>query len=192
MAITLPALPYAPDALEPHLSAETIEYHYGKHHRAYVENLNKLVIGTPFEEATLEEIVRGATGSLFNNAAQAWNHSFYWDCLSPHGGGDPSPELAAALEQAFGSVDDFRTAFTRAASTLFGSGWVWLVQRHDGGLAIVSTHNASTPLTSADTPLLVCDVWEHAYYIDHRNARPRYLEAFWKLVNWSFVASRRR
>ncbi len=192
MAIELPPLPYAADALLPHLSAETLEYHYGKHHRGYVDNLNKLILGTEFEDAALEEIVRKATGAVFNNAAQVWNHTFYWQCLSPHGGGDPDGELQAALERAFGGIDAFRDSFTKAALGQFGSGWAWLVKRPDGNLAIVTTANASTPITGADTPLLVCDVWEHAYYVDYRNARPRYLEAFWKLVNWSFVTSRMR
>ncbi len=192
MAIELPPLPYAADALLPHLSAETLEYHYGKHHRGYVDNLNKLVLGTEFEEAALDDIVRKATGAIFNNAAQVWNHSFYWQCLSPHGGGDPDGELQAALERAFGGIDAFRDSFTKAALGQFGSGWAWLVKRPDGNLAIVTTANASTPVIGADTPLLVCDVWEHAYYIDYRNARARYLEAFWKLVNWSFVAGRMR
>ncbi len=190
MAIELPPLPYAADALLPHLSAETLEYHYGKHHRGYVDNLNRLILGSGFEESALDDIVRKATGAIFNNAAQVWNHSFYWQCLSPHGGGDPDGELLAALERAFGGIDAFRDSFTKAALGQFGSGWAWLVKRPDGNLAIVTTANASTPITGADTPLLVCDVWEHAYYIDYRNARPRYLEAFWKLVNWSFVASR--
>lgn len=188
MAHTLPELSYAMDALEPHISQETLEYHYGKHHRTYVDKLNGLIDGTEFAKASLEDIVRASSGGLFNNAAQAWNHSFYWNCLSPNGGGQPESELAKAIDQAFGSFDAFHKQFSDRAVTLFGSGWAWLVKQADGGLAIVQTSNADTPLTGNDTPLLTCDVWEHAYYIDYRNARPKYLEAFWQLVNWDFVA----
>lgn len=187
MAIELPPLPFARDALEPHISAETLDYHYGKHHQAYAEQLNKQILGTEFEALSLEDIVRSASGPIFNNAAQVWNHSFYWNCLSPRGGGEPEGRLAVAIDQAFGSFELFRQYFTQAALTLFGAGWVWLVQRPDGQLALVSASNAGTPITGEDRPLLTCDIWEHAYYIDHRNARPRYVEAFWKLVNWPFV-----
>ena len=190
MAIELPALPYAKNALEPHISAETIDFHYGKHHQAYVTNLNNLIKGTEFEAAELEAIVKKSSGGVFNNAAQVWNHSFYWNCLKPNGGGEPSGKLAEAINAAFGSFAAFKEQFTQTAITTFGSGWAWLVQRPDGSLGLVSTPNAATPLTGSDTPLLTCDVWEHAYYIDYRNARPKYVEAFWNLVNWDFVASR--
>ena len=163
MAIELPALPYDRAALEPHISAETIDFHYGKHHQTYVTNLNNLIAGTEFESADLESIVRKAQGGLFNNAAQVWNHTFYWNCLKPNGG--------------------------KTAIGTFGSGWAWLVQRADGSLALVSTANAATPLTGTDKPLLTCDVWEHAYYVDYRNARPKYVEAFWNLGNWDFAAA---
>ena len=190
MAHPLPPLPWPRDALAPHISAETIDYHYGKHHQAYVTNLNNLVKGTEFEQATLEDIVRKSSGPVFNNAAQVWNHTFYWNGLSPKGGGEPSGRLADGIKAAFGSFGQFVETFTKTAIGTFGSGWAWLVQRPDGTLAIVSTSNAATPLTTTDTPLLTCDVWEHAYYVDYRNARPAYVEAFWKLVDWSAVASR--
>jgi len=183
----LPPLPYDKNALAPHISAETLEFHHGKHHQAYVTNLNNLITGTPFENSTLEQIVTEATGPVFNNAAQVWNHTFYWRCLSPKGGGDPTGALAGAITSAFGSVNAFREQFTKTAVGTFGSGWGWLVKQSDGKLAIVSTSNAGNPLTSGQKPLLTCDVWEHAYYIDYRNARPKYVEAFWKLVNWDFV-----
>ena len=189
MAHTLPDLPYAMDALEPHISRETLEYHYGKHHNTYVEKLNGLVKDTEWANASLEDIVRGSSGGVFNNAAQVWNHTFYWHCLSPNGGGAPGGDLAKAIDDAFGSFDKFKEQFSDKAVTLFGSGWAWLVKRPDGSLAIVQTGNAETPLTGDSKPLMTCDVWEHAYYIDYRNARPKYLEAFWKLVNWDFVAS---
>jgi len=189
MAIELPALPYDRTALEPHISAETIDFHYSKHHQAYVTNLNNLIAGTEFENADLESIVRKAQGGLFNNAAQVWNHTFYWNCLKPNGGGAPTGKLAEAIDAAFGSFDAFKAEFTKTAIGTFGSGWAWLVQRADGSLALVSTSNAATPLTGTDTPLLTCDVWEHAYYVDYRNARPKYVEAFWNLVNWDFVAA---
>ncbi len=187
MAIELPALPYDRTALEPHISAETIDFHYSKHHQTYVTNLNNLIAGTEFENADLESIVRKAQGGLFNNAAQVWNHTFYWNCLKPNGGGAPSGKLADAIDAAFGSFDAFKAEFTKTAIGTFGSGWAWLVQRADGSLALVSTSNAATPLTGTDKPLLTCDVWEHAYYVDYRNARPKYVEAFWNLVNWDFV-----
>jgi Fe-Mn family superoxide dismutase len=188
MAIELPALPYDKTALAPHISAETLEFHYGKHHQAYVTNLNNLIKGTEFENAGLVEIVRKARGGVFNNAAQVWNHTFYWNCLKPKGGGEPSGKLAEAITRAFGSFAAFKEQFTNTAVTTFGSGWAWLVQRPDGTLALVSTSNAATPLTGSDKPLLTCDVWEHAYYVDYRNARPKYVEAFWNLVNWDFVS----
>jgi Fe-Mn family superoxide dismutase len=189
MAIELPALPWARDALAPHISAETIDYHYGKHHQAYVTNLNNLIKGTEFENAALEDIVRKSSGGMFNNAAQIWNHTFYWHSLSPKGGGEPKGRLADSIKSSFGSFGQFVDTFTKTAVGTFGSGWAWLVQRPDGTLGAVSTSNAATPLTGTDRPLLTCDVWEHAYYIDYRNARPKYVEAFWKLVNWEFVAS---
>ena len=188
MAIELPALPYDRTALEPHISGETIDYHYGKHHKAYVDNLNKMIEGTEFADMPLEDIIRKSQGGMFNNAAQVWNHTFYWHCLSPNGGGEPTGKLAEAINAAFGSFEKFKEEFTKTSVTTFGSGWGWLVQRPDGSLALVSTSNAATPLTGDDTALLTCDVWEHAYYIDYRNARPKYVEAFWNLVNWDFVA----
>lgn len=187
MTYELPALPYAKDALAPHISEETLEYHYGKHHQTYVTNLNNLVPGTAFEDKTLEEIITSASGPVFNNAAQIWNHTFYWNCLSPTGGGEPAGTLAEVINAAFGSFETFREEFTKTAVGTFGSGWAWLVKNADGTLAIVSTSNAGNPLTAGQTPLLTCDVWEHAYYIDYRNARPKYVEAFWNLVNWEFV-----
>jgi Fe-Mn family superoxide dismutase len=184
----LPELPYPKDALAPHISAETIEYHYGKHHATYVANLNKLIPGTEFENLSLEEIVKKASGGVFNNAAQVWNHTFYWNCLAPEAGGEPSGALAAAINAAFGSFAQFKEKFSNAAVTTFGSGWAWLVRDSSGKLAIESTSNAGCPITADKKPLLTCDVWEHAYYIDYRNARPKYVEAFWNLVNWPFVA----
>jgi Fe-Mn family superoxide dismutase len=189
MSFELPPLPYAQDALEPHISAETLEYHYGKHHNTYVTNLNKLTEGTDNAGKSLEEIIRTASGGLFNNAAQVWNHTFYWNCLSPTGGGAPSGALAAAIDAAFGSFDAFKEKFSTSAATNFGSGWTWLVKGADGKLAIVNTSNAGCPITDGVTPVLTCDVWEHAYYIDYRNARPKYVEAFWNLVNWDFAAA---
>ena len=189
MAIELPPLPFARDALAPHVSAETIDYHYGKHHQTYVTNTNNMIKGTEFENLDLVSIVKKAQGGLFNNAAQVWNHSFYWNCLSPKGGGEASGKLADAIKKTFGGFSQFKEDFTKTAIGTFGSGWAWLVQRADGGLGIVSTSNAATPITGSDRPLLTCDVWEHAYYIDYRNARPKYLEAFWNLANWEFAAS---
>ncbi|PHM72882.1 superoxide dismutase [Fe] [Xenorhabdus sp. KJ12.1] len=187
MSFELPALPYAKDALEPHISAETLEYHYGKHHNAYVVNLNNLIKGTEFAGKTLEEIIKTSDGGIFNNAAQVWNHTFYWHSLSPNGGGEPTGKVAEAINKAFGSFAEFKQQFTDAALKNFGSGWTWLVKKTDGSLAIVNTSNAATPLTGEDKPVLTVDVWEHAYYIDYRNARPQYLEHFWALVNWQFV-----
>jgi superoxide dismutase, Fe-Mn family len=188
MAHTLPALPYDLNALEPHISKETLEFHHGKHHQTYVTNLNNLIKETEFAEMSLEDIVKKSSGGMFNNAAQVWNHTFYWNCLSPNGGGEPSGSLADAINSTFGSFDKFKEEFTKTAVTTFGSGWAWLVKNADGSLALVSTSNAATPMTEGQTALLTCDVWEHAYYIDYRNARPKYLDAFWNLVNWDFVA----
>ncbi|TXH48043.1 MAG: superoxide dismutase [Fe] [Burkholderiaceae bacterium] len=188
MEHTLPALPYALDALAPHISKETLEFHYGKHHQTYVTNLNNLIKGTEFENASLEDIVRKSSGGVFNNAAQIWNHTFYWNSLSPKGGGEPGGALAAAINAKWGSFAAFKDAFTKSAIGNFGSSWTWLVKKADGTLDIVNTSNAATPLTGADKPLLTCDVWEHAYYIDYRNRRPDYLGAFWSLVNWDFAA----
>ena len=183
----LPELPYAKDALAPGISAETIEYHYGKHHKAYVDNLNKLILGTEFEKMSLEAIVKKASGAIFNNAAQDWNHSFYWNCLSPKAGGEPAILLANAINKNFGSFAQFKEKFTNTAVTTFGSGWAWLVKNSDGTLSIESSSNAGNPLKDGKKALLTCDVWEHAYYIDYRNARAKYVEAFWNLVNWKFV-----
>jgi Fe-Mn family superoxide dismutase len=188
MAHTLPALPYAMDALAPIISKETLEFHYGKHHQAYVTNLNNLIPGTEFESASLEEIVKKSSGGIFNNAAQVWNHTFYWNSMAPNAGGEPSGKLADAIKAKWGSVAAFKEAFNKSAAGNFGSGWTWLVKKADGSLDIVNTSNAATPLTTTDVALLTCDVWEHAYYIDYRNARPKYLESFWNLVNWSFAA----
>lgn len=188
MEHTLPPLPYAMDALAPHISKETLEFHYGKHHQTYVTNLNNLIKGTEFENATLEDIVKKSSGGIFNNAAQVWNHTFYWNGLKPNGGGAPSSALAEAINKKWGSFDAFKDAFSKSAVGNFGSGWTWLVKKADGSLDIVNTGNAATPLTGIDKPLLTCDVWEHAYYIDYRNARAKYVETFWKLVNLDFVA----
>lgn len=189
MPFELPALPYARDALAPHISEETLDYHYGKHHNTYVTNLNNLIAGTEHEDNSLEEIILTSTGGLFNNAAQVWNHTFYWNCLSPEGGGEPADALGDAINDTFGSFEAFREKFSTSAVTNFGSGWTWLVKNGDGMLQIVNTSNAANPMTDGLKPLLTCDVWEHAYYIDYRNARPVYLEAFWKLVNWEFVSN---
>ena len=188
MAFELPALPYAQNALQPHISAETLEFHYGKHHKTYVDKLNGLVDGTDLAGKSLEEVVRASQGPVFNNAAQVWNHTFYWHCLSPNGGGEAKGAVAKAIDSAFGSFAAFKEQFTNSAVNNFGSGWTWLVKGADGKLAIVNTGNAATPLTDkALVPLLTVDVWEHAYYIDYRNARPKYMDAFWALVNWDFV-----
>ena len=189
MTFTLPQLPYAMNALAPHISEETLQYHYGKHHQAYVNNLNKLIPGTEFENLSLEEIIMKSKGGVFNNAAQVWNHTFYWHSLTPNGGGEPKGKLADAITKNFGSFDAFKEQFTQAEATTFGSGWAWLVQDDAGALKIISTSNAATPMTEGLTALLTCDVWEHAYYIDYRNARPDYINAFWALVNWDFAAS---
>ncbi|GAB1263512.1 superoxide dismutase [Fe] [Aurantivibrio infirmus] len=188
MAIELPALPYPQDALAPHISVETLEFHYGKHHKTYVDKLNGMLPGTDLEGKSLEDIVKASSGGVFNNAAQIWNHTFYWNSLSPNGGGEASGAVADAINAAFGSFAKFKEEFTNSAIGNFGSGWTWLVKKADGSVAIVNTGNAETPLTdSSVTPLLTVDVWEHAYYIDYRNARPKYMEAFWALVNWQFA-----
>ena len=186
----LPKLPYALDALEPYISKRTLEFHYGKHHQAYVNNLNKLIVGTEFENASLDDIVRKAGGGIFNNGAQVWNHTFYWNCLKPQGGGEPTGPFAEALLKSFGSFSEFKEKFSTAAATLFGSGWAWLIMKEDGSLGIVQESNAGNPLKNGATPLLTCDVWEHAYYLDKQNVRPDYIADFWKLIDWNAVASR--
>lgn len=189
MAFELPALPFAIDALEPHISAETLEYHHGKHHATYVLKLNGLIEGTDLAEKSLEEIIKSSKGPLFNNAAQVWNHTFYWNCLAPNAGGEPTGAVADAINASFGSFAAFQAAWNDKAVNNFGSSWTWLVKKADGSLEIVNTSNAGTPLTDETvTPLLTVDLWEHAYYIDYRNARPSYLNGFWALVNWDFVA----
>jgi Fe-Mn family superoxide dismutase len=188
MEHTLPPLPFDKNALAPHMSEETLEYHYGKHHQTYVTNLNKLIPGTEFENLSLEEIVKKASGGVFNNAAQIWNHTFFWNSLSPNGGGAPSGALGDAINAKWGSYDKFKEEFAKVAVATFGSGWAWLVKKTDGSLDIVSTSNAATPLTTDSKALLTIDVWEHAYYIDYRNARPKFVEAYWNIVNWDFAA----
>jgi Fe-Mn family superoxide dismutase len=190
MAHTLPELPFAKNALEPHISAETFEYHHDKHHAAYVTNLNNLVVGTEFEDKSLEEIVASApAGGIFNNAAQVWNHTFYFNCMGPDAGGEPTGALADAIAAKFGSFAEFKEKFSTSAITNFGSGWTWLVKNAEGELEIVNTANAGCPLTVEGlTPLLTIDVWEHAYYVDKRNARPAYVASFWEVINWNFVA----
>jgi superoxide dismutase, Fe-Mn family len=188
MTFELPRLPYAKNALAPHISQETLEFHYGKHHQTYVDNLNDLLPGTEFESLSLEDIIKKSSGDIFNNAAQVWNHSFYWNSLSPNGGSEATGVLAATINASFGSFSAFKEKFTDCAVTTFGSGWAWLVKNADGTLSLVSTSDADCPLTTDQIPLLTCDVWEHAYYIDYRNERPKYLEAFWALANWEFAA----
>jgi Fe-Mn family superoxide dismutase len=190
MAFELPPLPFAMDALEPFISRQTLEYHYGKHHQAYVNNLNNLVPGTQFETATLEEIIKTSSGGVFNNGAQVWNHSFYWNCLAPNAGGEPKGTIQDAIVESFGSFANFKEQFTKAAATLFGAGWAWLVKTADGKLEIVQESNAGNPLTSGKTPLLTCDVWEHAYYLDKQNRRPDYIADFWNLINWDAVQNK--
>ncbi|MCS0633452.1 superoxide dismutase [Fe] [Telluria mixta] len=187
MEHTLPPLPYAKDALQPHISAETLEYHYGKHHQAYVTNLNNLIKGTEFENLSLEEIIKKSQGGVFNNSAQVWNHTFFWNCMTPNGGGAPTGPVADAINAKWGSFDKFKEEFQKSAVGNFGSGWTWLVKKTDGTVDIVNTSNAGTPLTTDNVALLTCDVWEHAYYIDYRNARPKFVEAWWNVVNWDFV-----
>jgi len=190
MAFELPPLPFAMDALEPFISRQTLEFHYGKHHQAYVNNLNNLVPGTKFEKATLEEIIKTSSGGVFNNGAQVWNHTFYWNCLAPNAGGEPKGTMQDAIVESFGSFANFKEQFTKAAATLFGAGWAWLVKTTDGKLEIVQESNAGNPLTSGKTPLLTCDVWEHAYYLDKQNRRPDYIADFWNLVNWDAVQNK--
>lgn len=190
MTFELPDLPYERNALSPHISEETLDYHYGKHHRAYVDALNKLVEGSDWESKSLDEVVKGSSDKLFNQAAQHWNHSFYWQCMSPDGGGKPSGRLARAIDTAFGSFDKFTELFKETAVGTFGSGWAWLVKGRDGGLDVVSTRNAGNPIIGGSVPLLTCDVWEHAYYIDYRNARPKYVDAFFELIDWQTVEAR--
>lgn len=190
MAFELPKLPYAMNALEPYISKQTIEFHYGKHHQAYVNNLNNLILGTEFENSTLEDIVKKATGGIFNNGAQVWNHTFYWNCLNPNGGGLPTGKVLEKINQTFGSFDEFKQKFTAAAATLFGSGWAWLVLNLEGKLEIIQESNAGNPLRNGLKPLLTCDVWEHAYYLDQQNKRPDYISSFWNLVDWEAVNNR--
>lgn len=190
MAFELPELPYAMDALEPFISKRTLEFHYGKHHQAYVNNLNNLVPGTEFEGKLLEDIVKASSGGVFNNGAQVWNHTFYWNCLNPNGGGSPTGTVEDAIVETFGSFDEFKDKFSKAAATLFGSGWAWLVKKADGKLEIIQESNAGNPLTDGHTPILTCDVWEHAYYLDKQNRRPDYISDFWNLVDWNAVKNR--
>ena len=189
MAFSLPPLPYEMNALEPHISSETLEFHYGKHHQTYVNNLNGLVEGTDNASKSLEEIIMSSDGGLFNNAAQVWNHTFYWNCMGPNGGGNPTGSVADAINQAFGSFDNFKDQFSKSAATNFGSGWTWLVKNSSGGVEIQNTSNAECPMTSGNKAVLTIDVWEHAYYVDKRNARPAYIESWWNLVNWDYVNS---
>ncbi len=187
MSFTLPGLPFGKDALLPHISAETLEYHHGKHHAAYVNNLNNMIAGTEFEGKSLESIIMESKSGVFNNAAQIWNHTFFWNCLSPDGGGVPAGEVLSAINNNFGSFDEFKSKFSAAAATLFGAGWAWLVKNEDNSLEIIQMSNAGNPLTEAKKPIMTLDVWEHAYYIDYRNARPKFIEHFWDLINWDFV-----
>ena len=190
MAFELPALPYEKNALEPHISSETLDFHYGKHHNTYVVKLNGLIGGTEFEGKSLEDIIKTSSGGVFNNAAQIWNHTFYWNSLSPNGGGEPTGAVADAINAAFGSFEEFKAKFNDMAVNNFGSSWTWLVKTSDGGVDIVNTDDADTPIAhgNGQTPLFTVDVWEHAYYIDYRNARPKYLESIWNLINWDFAA----
>lgn len=187
MAFELPPLPFANDALEPHISKKTLEFHYGKHHQAYVNKLNELLKDSEFKKSSLEDIIVKSGGAIFNNAAQIWNHTFYWNILSPLGGGKPEGKLLMAINDSFGSFEKFKSDFTIAAATLFGSGWAWLSKDNKGKLIITQENNAGNPLTNGLTPILTCDVWEHAYYIDYQNRRPDYIEAFWKVVDWKKV-----
>lgn len=190
MSFELPKLPYSKNALEPYISEKTIEFHYGKHHQAYVTKVNALSEGTPFENASLEEIIKKAEGGIFNNGAQVWNHTFYFFQFSPDGCKEPKDELKKAIEAKFGSFEKFKEEFSNAAATLFGSGWAWLVKNQNGELEIVQTANAGNPLRDGKTPLLTCDVWEHAYYLDKQNARPKYIEDFWKIIDWKVISER--
>lgn len=190
MAFELPPLPFEKSALEPHISEQTVNYHYGKHHKTYVEKTNKLIEGTSFEDATLEKIIKEADGGVYNNGAQVWNHTFYWNSLHPQGGGKPSGDLLSIIERDFGSFEEFKSQFTNSATTLFGSGWTWLALTDDGKLKIIQESNAGNPLRYGMIPILTCDVWEHAYYLDRQNRKPEYLDAFWELVNWKAVEKR--
>lgn len=190
MAFELPKLSYELNALEPHISQKTLEFHYGKHHQAYVTNLNNLVPGTKFENASLEQIVREADGGIFNNGSQVWNHTFYWESFSPKGGGEPSGQLHDSIIKSFGSFAEFKEKFSKAAATLFGAGWAWLIIKADGSLDITQESNAGNPLKHNIKPILTCDVWEHAYYLDYQNKRPDYINSFWNLIDWNKVASR--
>jgi Fe-Mn family superoxide dismutase len=189
MAFSLPKLPYERDALEPHISKETLDFHYGKHNQAYVDKLNTLIAGTEFEGKSLEEIVKTSSGAIFNNAAQMSNHDYYWQCMGPNGGGEPDGLLAEKIQSSFGDFQSFKQQFTEAAINVFGSGWAWLVQTPNGELAIKTTSNAQTPITDGDRILLACDMWEHSYYVDYRNARPQYMDAFWAVANWDFATA---
>ncbi len=190
MSFELPKLSYALNALQPVISERTLEYHYGKHHQAYVNNLNNLVTGTKFEGASLETIIMEAEGGIFNNGAQVWNHTFYFESFSPNGGGEPHGALGDAIKKTFGSFAEFKSSFSKAATTLFGSGWAWLVKKADGSLELVQESNAGNPLRKGLKPILTCDVWEHAYYLDYQNRRPEYVESFWKLIDWDIVGKR--
>jgi len=190
MKFSLPQLPYELDALEPHISKKTLEFHYGKHHQTYVNNLNNLIPGTRFENADLETIIKEADGGIYNNGAQVWNHTFYFTSLSPKGGNAPTGPLAQAIDEVYGSFDNFREEFNKAATTLFGSGWAWLVKNNDGKVEIIKESNAGNPMRNGLTPILTCDVWEHAYYLDYQNRRPDYLAGFWNCVDWDIVGKR--
>jgi len=190
MSFELPKLNYGLEALEPYISKQTLEFHYGKHHQAYVNNLNNLILGTEFENATIDEIVMKSSGGIFNNAAQVWNHTFYFNQFSKGGCSEPRDEMKAAIEKAFGSFDSFKEQFTKASVTLFGSGWAWLVVNKAGELEIVQTSNAANPMTDGKKPIMTCDVWEHAYYLDKQNLRPKYVEDFWKILDWKIIAER--
>jgi superoxide dismutase, Fe-Mn family len=190
MTFKLPELPYTLDALEPNISKKTLEFHYGKHHQTYVTNLNNLIAGTEFEQADLETIVKNADGGIFNNGAQVWNHTFYFMSLSPNGGGAPGGALADAINRDFASFEKFKEAFSQAAATLFGSGWAWLVKKADGSLEIIKESNAGNPVRNGLTPILTCDVWEHAYYLDYQNKRPDYIKGFWEVIDWKVVGER--
>ncbi len=190
MAFELPKLPYALDALSPNIEKQTLEFHYGKHHQKYVNTLNELIKGTKFENATLEEIIKGSEGGIFNNGAQVWNHTFYFSTFAPSGAEEPSGEFSDAIKTSFGSFGDFKDKFAKAAATLFGSGWAWLVKKNNGALEIVQESNAGNPIRNGMTPLLTCDVWEHAYYLDYQNRRPDYIQAFWNIIDWNVVSKR--
>lgn len=189
MPFQLPELPFSKDSLAPHISAETLDYHHGKHHNAYVTKLNAAIEGTEYASMSLEDIIKKSEGGLFNNAAQVYNHTFYWNCLSPNGGGNPSGKIEEAINSKWGSFDSFKEAFTQSAATNFASGWTWLVKDSSGNLEIVNTDDAGCPITNNQTPVLTIDVWEHAYYVDYRNSRPNYINAFWNLVNWDFASN---